>query len=250
MKVLIVEDEIYNFEALKKMILQLYPHAEVEGSVTNLVDLERAMLSQQLYDVIYCDIRLDDGICFSVLEGIEIETPIVFTTAYSEYALKAFDANAIAYLLKPIEPEALRKATDKALNMKPQHQNLAAMLESIGLTGCATHIHYLKAFAYDGLYIIDIANVSHFVTDEKKVYAMMADGSKHSINYTLEQLIQRLDPMQFFRANRQYIVARRAIHRIQTYGNRQMLIKLKAYGDVQVIVSKENVAQLSSWIEQ
>lgn len=250
MKLLIVEDEIYNFESLKKMILRLYPQADVEGPVTNLADLERAMLSQQLYDVIYCDIRLDDGICFSVLEGIEIHKPIVFTTAYSEYALKAFDANAIAYLLKPVDVEALRKATDKALNMKPQQTDIAALIESIGLKGCVTHLHYLKANTYDGLYIIDIANVNHFVIDEKKTYAMMADGSKHCINYTLEQLMQRLDPMQFFRANRQYIVARRAIHRIQTYGNRQMLIKLKSYSDVQVIVSKENVGQLNNWIEQ
>lgn len=250
MRALIVEDEIYNFESLKTMILRTYPQATIEGPVTNLVDLERAMLEQQRYDVVYCDIRLEDGLCFSVFEGIDVTTPIIFTTAYSEYALKAFDANGIAYLLKPVETEALRKATDKALSMSRGRQDFAAMLESIGMKGCATYLHYLKANTYDGAYIIDIADVSHFITDDRKSIAMMTDGQKHRIDYTLEQLTQRLDPIQFFRANRQFIVSRRAIHRIQAYGNRQMLIKLKGFADVQVVVSKETVAALNNWIEQ
>lgn len=250
MRALIVEDEIYNFEILKTMILRIYPQAEIEGPVTNLIDLERTMLDQQRYDVIYCDIRLEDGLCFSVFEGMEVTTPIIFTTAYSEYALKAFDANGIAYLLKPVETEALRKATDKALSVNRGRQDIAAMLESIGMKGCAAYLHYLKASTYDGAYIIDIAEVSHFVTDGKKSFAMMSDGTKHTINYTMEQLMQRLDPIQFFRANRQYIVSRSAIYRIQSYGNRQMLIMLNGYSDVQVLVSKERVKTLNEWIEQ
>lgn len=250
MNALIIEDEIYNFEGLKRMILRAYPQAVIDGPVTNLVDLERKMMEQQRYDVIYCDIQLEDGVCFSVFEGIEVTTPIVFTTAYSEFALKAFEANGIAYLLKPVKPDELKKATDKALSMRNDGQNIAAMLESIGMKGHAAHLHYLKANTYDGAYIIDIANVSHFVTDEKKSYAMMTDGSKHRIDYTLEQLMQRLDPMMFFRANRQYIVSRHAIHRIQAYGNRQVLLKLVGYADTLVLVSKENVSTLNSWIEQ
>lgn len=250
MRALIVEDEIYNYEILKTMILRLYSGVEIEGPVTNLIDLERAMLDQQRYDVIYCDIRLEDGVCFSVFEGIGVTTPIIFTTAYSEYALKAFDANGIAYLLKPVETEALRKATDKALSMNRGRQNIAAMLESIGMKGCASFLHYLKANTYNGAYIVDIADVNHFVTDDKKSFAMMNDGAKHTINYTIEQLMQRLDPVQFFRANRQYVISRRAIYRIQSYGNRQMLIMLNGYSEVQVLVSKERVKALNDWIEQ
>jgi len=250
MRALIVEDEIYNFEGLRKMILRAYPQAEIEGPVANLVDLERMMLNQQRYDVIYCDIRLEDGVCFSVFEGMEITTPIIFTTAYSEFALKAFYANGIAYLLKPIKHEALKKATDKALSMRNGKQDIAAMLESIGLKGNAAYLHYLRASTYDGSYIVDIAKVSHFFTDGKRSYAMMQDGGKHRIEYTLEQLMQRLDPMMFFRANRQYIVSRRAIHRIQSYGNRQVLIKLVGYSDTHVLVSRERALELNYWIEQ
>lgn len=250
MRALIIEDEIYNFEGLRRTIRKAYPLADIEGPVTNLVDLERAMLDQQRYDVIYCDIMLEDGVCFSVLEGTDVVTPVIFTTAYSEFALKAFEANGIAYLLKPVSAEALCKATEKALSMRRGSQDIAAMLESVGLAGSAAYLHYLKSNTYDGSYIIDIADVSHFVTDGKRSYAMMADGTRHHIGYTLEQLMQRLDPMMFFRANRQYVVHRQAIYRIQSYGSRQMRIRMKGYDDVQVLVSKERVLALNGWIEQ
>lgn len=250
MRALIVEDEIYNFEGLKKMILQSYPQAKIDSAVTNLIDLERTILSQSDYDVIYCDIRLEDGVCFSVFEGIDITTPIIFTTAYSEFALKAFEANGIAYLLKPVKPDALKKATDKALSMNRGTQDFAALLESIGMKGHAAHLHYLRANTYDGSYIVDIAEVSHFITDGRHSYAMMQDGSKHSIAYTLDALMQRLDPMQFFRANRQVIVSRHAIRRIRQYDGRRLVIVLSHYPDEQIFVSKENATSLNNWIEQ
>lgn len=250
MKALIVEDEIYNFEALKRMVIRAYSHAEIVGPITNIIDLEKAMTHQSDFDVVYCDIQLEDGQCFGALDKTEITVPIIFTTAYSEFALKAFEANGIAYLLKPVKADALAKATEKALSMGRGKQDIAAMLESIGLKERATYLHYLRANTFDGSYIVDVANVNHFTTDGKKTYAMMQDGAKHRIDYTLEQLMQRLDPILFFRANRQYIVNRRAIHRIQAYGNRQMQLKLMGYDGTQVLVSKENATTLNNWIEQ
>lgn len=250
MRALIVEDEIYNFNALRSMVLREYSQTEIAGPVRDLVGLERAMLEQSRYDVIYCDIRLEDGVCFSVLESIDVVTPIIFTTAYSEYALKAFEVNGIAYLLKPINREALRKATDKALSMKHNSLNIATMHESIGRKEQTSYIHYLKANTYNGSLIIDVTNVSYFMVDNKYSFAMMSNGTKHRIGYTLDGLMQRLDPMLFFRANRQYIINRNAIYRIQTYGNRQVLLKIVGYDDIRVLVSKENVSALNVWIEQ
>lgn len=250
MKALIVEDEIYNFEGLRKMILRAYPQAEIDGPVANLVDLERAMLNQQRYDVVYCDIRLEDGVCFSVFESMDVITPVIFTTAYSEFALKAFAANGIAYLLKPVKPNELKKATDKALSMGGGRQDIAAMLESMGLKGHAAHLHYLKARAVDGSYIIDVGNVSHFTLEDNGTYAMMRSGEKHKIDYSLDTLMQKLDPMMFFRANRQCVVSRNAIHRIRTWDNRRLVIKLADYPSELISVSKENAAALDRWIEQ
>lgn len=250
MKALIVEDEIYNYEGLKKMILRAYPQAEIDGPVTNLVDLERAMLEQQRYDVIYCDIRLEDGVCFSVFDVTNVTTPIIFTTAYSEFALKAFEANGIAYLLKPVKPDALKKATDKAMAMNGGNQDIASMLESIGLKGCAACIHYIKARAFDGTYIINVSEVSHFVIDDNITYAMMQNGQRHKIDYSLDTLMQRLDPMMFFRANRKCIISRNAIHRIRAWDNRRLAITLVNYPAEQILVSKDNAPALDKWIEQ
>lgn len=250
MRALIVEDEIYNFEIMKNLLLRIYPQMDIEGPVTNLIDLEKAMHNQQNYSVIYCDIRLQDGICFSILENINITTPIIFTTAYDEYALKAFETNGIAYLLKPVETAALQKATEKVLRMQRGKLEIAALLDSIGSNKHNTYLHYIKADTYDGSVIIKLKDVVCFNAGIKNSYALMAGGEKYRIKYTLEQLMQRLDSRMFFRANRQYIVNRSAINRLQSYGSRQLLIKLNHYEDVNVIVSKENVSTLNNWIEQ
>lgn len=111
-------------------------------------------------------------------------------------------------------------------------------------------LHYLKANAYDGTYIVDTAEVNYFIATDKRAEACTTDGLKHRVNYTLEQLMQRLDPIQFFRANRQFIIARKAIHRIQNYGNRQLLVQIKNFDNVQILISKESVATFYDWIEQ
>lgn len=249
MKALIVEDEIINFEGLKRIILRTYPQAEVVGPVTNLMDLEQAMMHQEQFDVVYCDIQLEDGQCFSVLEHVEVSVPLVFTTAYSEFALKAFAANALGYLLKPVKQSELQKVTDRALSLGRGNQNIEAMLRSLGLDKHPSYLHYLRAEAFDGSYIVDVEQVSHFTTCDKKSIAILTDGTTHRIGYNLEALMERLNPAMFFRANRQTIVNRRAISRIQTYGNRQLSIRLSNPDFEPVIVSRENAAALNDWIE-
>lgn len=250
MKVLIVEDEIYNFNSLKKMILSEYPQVEIDGPVTNLIDLNCSMQNQSYYDIIYCDICLEDGICFSVFEQMEVTVPIIFTTAYSEFSLRAFDANGIGYLLKPIDSQKLRKATDKALSMKTDYSNMAVIVKNFLQNGSNSYLHYIRATTHNGIYIINLTDVSHFVVGERYTYALLTNGTKHRIDYTLDILMQRLNPIMFFRANRQYIVCRQAISLIENYGNRQVLLKLKGYDDVKILISKEKVPVLNRWIEQ
>lgn len=250
MRVLIIEDEIYTFNDLRSMILELYPAAEVDGPVTNLTDMEERMLSQHSYDIIFADIRLEDGICVSVFERIEVTTPVIFTTAYSDFALKAFETNGIAYLLKPVMTADLKKAMGKALALKRGEQNLAAMLSDIGLHPTATNLRYLKAKTYDGSIIISLNDVNHFVLDGNSVCAIMNNGERHRIDYTLDKLMARLDPLMFFRANRQYIISRSAVSRIRYWDNRKLVVKLRVYENVQIIVSKQRASALDKWIEQ
>ena len=232
------------------MLATAYPRMEIDGPVTNLVDMKQILLNSTDYDVIYCDIQLEDDTCFSVLEDIDITTPIIFTTAYNEFALKAFEVNGIDYLLKPIAPKKLHAATRKALTFGRGRQDIAAMLDSLGLKTKHKYLHYIKGYTFDGSYIINTTDVNHFIINEKKAYAMMNDGTRQLIEYTLDQLMQRLDPIMFFRANHQYIVNRNSIHRIQTWGNRQVLLKLTGFENEQIIVNKEKIKALNDWIEQ
>lgn len=134
--------------------------------------------------------------------------------------------------------------------MKFNNQNIVAMLESIGMKGKTSFVRFLKANTYDGALIINVTDVNCFMVDGKSTFAMMSNGTKNRIGYTLDGLMQRLDPMQFFRANRQFIVNRNAIYRIRNYGIRQVLLKIAGYDDIQVLVSKENIPVLNAWIEQ
>lgn len=250
MKVLIVEDEIYVFKALRCMIQDEYPSAEIYGPIIDLIGLKQAMSEQSNYDVIYCDIRLEDGICFSVLDKIDVTTPMIFTTSYREYALEAFEANGIAYLLKPVNRQSLRKATDKAMSLTHGSLHNPESGEKRKRCEALPFMHYLKAEAYNGSLIINVVDVYIFMTDGKHSLAMMSNGTKYRIAYSLDKLMYRLNPMMFFRANRQYIINRNAIHRIQNYGNRQLVLSITNNDDIQVLVSKEKVALLYSWIEQ
>lgn len=250
MRALIVEDERYSFEYLRNLIQDAYPQMEIEGPVTNLIDLERVMYNQHNYDVVYCDIQLEDGVCFSVLDHMDVTIPVIFTTAYSEYALNAFKANGIAYLLKPVIGEDLRKATEKALSMLRQPLDISAVVASLGLKRQVPFLHYLKAETYNGSLIIDVSDVVCFMAGTKNSYAIRADGVRLRVNYALEKLMQRLDPLMFYRANRQFIINRQSISLIEAYGNRQLLVKFKNPEDLQVVISKENVSLFNKWIEQ
>lgn len=249
MKVLIIEDEIYNFEDLKDMLIQLYPQIHVYGPVTNIIDLEQTLHKEKAFDIIFADIRLEDGLCFSVFEKTEVKTPIIFTTAYDEFALNAFKANGIAYLLKPIMKNELEKATHKALLLNRGEQDLRGMLTSLGFSIPAPYLHHIKAKTFDGIYVINVAQVNHFTLVGDHVFAMMMDGNKHRIPYSLDILMDKLDPNMFFRANRQYIINREAISRIRNYDNRKTIVTLTSYQDVTILISKSTSSLLDKWIE-
>lgn len=230
--------------------MTLYPTAEIAGPVTNLKDLAREMLAQSRYDVIYCDVQLADGDCFSVLADVEVTTPIVFTTGYAQYANEAFHVDGIDYLLKPIKPELLRKATAKALSLGKHWRDKIAPSGDLQKGECKGCLHFLKDQVYDGLRIIDLSHVILFETGKGYAHVLMDDGTTRRVNYSLAQLMRRLDTREFFRANRQYIVSRHAIQHVRTYGNRQMRLMLTGHEVKKVIISKERVAEFNHWIEQ
>lgn len=251
MKVLIIEDEYYSFENLSAYLLKLYPKAEIAQQITNIEQMHDALMNQDDYDIIFSDIRLDDGLCFEALKDVEITRPIIFTTAYDEYALKAFQTGGISYLLKPIEQDKLKKAIEKALQLNRGGQDMNELLQFYGIQKNDSYATRLLVNSFDGSCIIQISNINHIAFEESKVMAYMNDGSHYILNdKTLDAVIFRLNPNEFFRANRQYIIHINAIKKIHTWFRQTEVVEMRGYEKIRINISKEKVSAFHNWIEQ
>lgn len=251
MRILIVEDESYNYKNLAASLLRVVPEAEIEGPVTDVVTLRKVLQRQGEYDMIFCDIRLDDGLCFDALSEVSVGPPLIFTTAYDEYALQAFRAGGISYLLKPIEPDELKQAVDKARQMKRGEQNISGLLELYGMQRAGSYAQRILVNQFDGMQILPVDRISHIAFEAGRVVAYLTDGTSLPLaDKTLDAILSRLDPASFFRANRQHIVRIDAIRRIHTWFRQTENIEMKGYADLRIKVSKEMVPAFHAWIER
>lgn len=251
MKVLIIEDERYSFENLSAYLLKLYHKAEIVQQVTSIEQMHDALMNQDDYDIIFSDIRLDDGLCFEALKDVEITRPIIFTTAYDEYALKAFQVGGISYLLKPIEQDKLKKAIEKALQLNRGGQDINELLQFYGIQKNEGYASRLLVNSFDGSSIIQVSDINHIVFEKSKVVAYMNDGSCHILNdKTLDAVILRLNPTDFFRANRQYIIRISAIKKIHTWFRQTEVVEMCGYEKIRISMSKEKVSVFHNLIER
>jgi DNA-binding LytR/AlgR family response regulator len=249
MKCLIVEDEKVAAERLKKLILDYDPGIvilDVTQSITKSVEWFNTHAEP---DLVFMDIQLSDGLSFEIFEQIESKFPVIFTTAYDEYALRAFKHNSIDYLLKPISPEELKTAIDKFRAQKsgtyPQHV-FDSMLQSM------TQKYKSKFLIKVGehLRVIPIVDVQCFYSMEKAVFLQNRQGRDYAVNYSLDQLEELLDPEKFYRVNRKYIIAFNSIKDIISYSNSRLLLQLENNNSDDLIVSRERVQKFRQWLEE
>lgn len=255
MRILIIEDEERSFSRMKRLLLNIDGTFDICGPITNVTDTVEALkraTGENAFDIIFADIRLDDGDVFDAFLQVPPQVPVVFTTAYNEYALEAFRSNGIAYLQKPIVPQELGEAVDKARKLAANdtwRQDFSAMFDSLGLKKQSFREHFLIQ-NHDGYTILDVQDISHIATENGITRAFLHNGRSTAIDYTLNDVEKQLDPSKFFRANRQYIISIDAIDRLHFQFNYKLSVKLKAYPDVSIIVSKEKSTQLKEWIDR
>lgn len=253
MKILIIEDEERSFMRLKRLLENIDGKIEICGPTTSVSDTVGVLSRQDgHYDIIFADIRLEDGDVFDVFLQVQPTAPIIFTTAYNEYALEAFRSNGIAYLLKPIVPAELQEALDKAKKLVADNAPLvdySGLLASLGLERKDYREHFLVQ-TYDGYTVLSVREVSHFFTENGITQAYLHNGKSIRLNSSLNDIEEKLDPKYFFRASRQYIVGVDSIDRIFFHFNHKLAVKLKAYPNVDIIVSKERAALLKEWIDR
>ena len=204
-------------------------------------------------DLIFLDIQLSDGLSFEIFESIDIQSAVIFTTAFDEYALQAFKLNSIDYLLKPIDADDLEKAVKKYINRIPKQQTVTLDFNDIKkLLINPIDRDYKKRFSVkvgQHLKLINIEDIECFYSENKGTYVFTSEGRNYLLDTTLELLEQELEPQFFFRINRKFFVNINAIKDMVSYTNSRLQIKLNRYNDDEVIVARERVKDFKIWLE-
>jgi DNA-binding LytR/AlgR family response regulator len=248
MKALIVEDEILASKHLKQVLDEAGDISVITvlESVTETIDWFK---KNPQPDIVFLDIHLADGIAFEIFKHINITCPIIFTTAYDEYALKAFKVNSIDYLLKPIELSDMQVAIKKLKGLTGS-ENLKTALNNL-ITSYGKTSKYKKHFLIpskgDKLIPVQTSDLACFYIDAGNVKAISIDGKTYKFDYTLDELTDLLDPELFFRANRQHIISRAAIKDIDLWFNSRLSVNLKIAVPEKIVISKARIPDFKKW---
>lgn len=247
MKVLIVEDETAAYDSLVEILKEIDPAIGILGNTESVSQTVDWLHTNPDPDLILMDIHLSDGSAFLIFEQTVVEVPVIFTTAYDEYAIDAFKVNSIDYLLKPIKSEELKRALHKF--NKWTRSEVAQYLS--GIAQLAPAPRYKDKFLIadkNTLLPIDLKDVSFFYTTDKNTRIHLKGGNSYSYAKTLEQIFASLDPALFFRANKQYIIARDSVKNITIWYDSRLFITLDTDVPERIYISKNRAAEFKEWI--
>ena len=251
MKILIIEDEQSSAGRLKRM---LEGEHEIVGVCASNAEVKDFFGDESHTDVdlILSDIQLGDGLSFESLKTVPTAIPVIFTTAFDQYAVQAFQFNSLDYLLKPIDSEELQAALAKVkpvINSPSTTDAIAQLLASVKSQTIRYRERFLIPHRADEYLIIPVSDVSHITIRDGVVRMCTLDGKTHALNMTLEEAESQLDPQRFMRVNRQFIVSAAAVSKLSTYFLGKMRIHVAAFPDVEIIVSKDKVATVKRWLD-
>ena len=250
MNIIIIEDEKPAARLLQRKIEKL--GLEVNQMLHSVEEAVSWFRSHKHPDLIFLDIQLSDGLSFEIFEQIDIKSAIIFTTAFDEYALRAFKLNSIDYLLKPIDEEELSIAITKFKNQLQKSSVSSFDFEMIKKMLLGTESkEYKKRFSVkigQQLKVIPIDEVECFYSENKGTYLHTFENRNYLLDVTLEQIEAELDPKGFYRVSRKFIIPMKAIREIQVYSNSRLKVILPSYKDDEVVVSREKVSDFKSWI--
>tara|TARA_B100001094_G_C18174046_1_gene796848 strand:+ start:1305 stop:2066 length:762 start_codon:yes stop_codon:yes gene_type:complete len=253
MRILIIEDEIPAARRLEKLISECRPEAHIIDVIDTVEDALEWFNENNEPDLVISDIQLADGVSFEIFEQIELDCPIVFATAYDQYAIKAFELNSIDYLLKPFNKETLMKSFDKFDKTIPSNSSLKELEISSLMQNLSNENVYKQRFLIskgDSLIPVATSQISYIYTEDKAVLIKTNDNKNYFINYSLDDLEAQLNPNQFFRLNRQFITNINAITKISQYFNGKLKIELSPEQESEVIVSRAKTPIFKNWLEQ
>jgi two-component system, LytTR family, response regulator LytT len=253
MNILVIEDEIEATKNILWLLQKTEPSAIVVGTIETVSEGIEWLKNNPQPDLIISDIQLADGISFEIFDEVKVQCPIIFATAYNEYALKAFEVHSIDYLLKPIDEKAIIKAFEKYKTLKiNSFEYISEKIGNIFRQNPTTEPSYRKSFLVryrEKMLPIKTESFTCSQTKEGLVYGKTMDDKSYVIENTLEELELQLPPNNFFRANRQFIVSRESIVEIEFYFNGRLLLKTNPVSSENILISKERVPVFKKWFE-
>ncbi|CAM4038323.1 two component transcriptional regulator, LytTR family [Pedobacter westerhofensis] len=247
MRVLIVEDETAAYESLVEILREIDPRIEIAANTESVSQTVSWLKINPLPDLIIMDIHLSDGSAFLIFEYMVVDVPIIFTTAYDQYAIAAFKVNSIDYLLKPIKTSELQRALSKF--GKWTKIDIVAYLSKVSqFTSGRNYKDKILIPVKDKLLPVQVKQISYFYTSDKNTSVCLRDGSQFIYFSTLDQIFSSLNPADFYRANKQYIVARHDVKDITIWFDSRLLLTLDTAVPEPIYISKNKAADFKAWI--
>ncbi len=250
MKVFIIEDEIIAAQNLASMIKEIDSNIDIVGSAGSIEDAVE-WLTKRSADLIFMDIHLSDGLSLSIFDIIEVSTPVIFTTAFDKYAVKAFKFNSVDYLLKPIRRTELADALSKFKKLRPiTHMDLNKIISEIRPKGGEYKERFLIQIG-DLIKKVEEEQIAYFYASDKVVYLRTKEGNTFPIDYSLDKLEEILDPAKYYRINRKFIVKMSSISNMVAYSRGRVKLDLspKTEESMEAIVSIDRSAMFKKWMD-
>jgi len=256
MNVFIIEDEVLAAKLLVRLLNELDQDIRVVGQADNIKDAVAWFEENPHPDLVFSDIELTDGQSFEIFEQVEVASPVIFTTAYDDFALKAYKANAIDYLVKPIEIDALERALDKYHRLKTKlienraEEVLHTVLSSNGRGNVGRYKSRFLVKMGERLVSLTNDQIAYFLSEDKLVFLITKENKKYPVDFTLDELDHTIDPNVFFRLNRQVIAHIDSINTIHSYFNGKLKISVKPPLDKETLVSREKAGSFKEWLDR
>ncbi len=262
MNIIIIEDEARTARQLERMLHKYDPALHIMAQLPSVKEAV-AWFNQHgngqpgsgqasLPDLIFMDIHLEDGLAFSIFEQTPLTLPVIFTTAYEEYMIKAFKVNSIDYLLKPVEYDELVAALEKFSHLRQQPQpaspDLNALLALIRKPPEPAYKERFMVSLGTKIRSVEVGDVAYFFSEEKATFLVTSEGLLLPVDYSLDQVAGMLNPTRFFRANRQFLVARPAIQTIHAYSAGKLKLDLLPVSRHEVFVSLSRITEFKDWL--
>lgn len=258
MNILIVEDEDLAVRKLQKTLAAVDSNAVVTGVAGSIKETINWLENNACPDLILMDIELSDGQSFEIFSSINVKSPVIFTTSYDEYALKAFKVNSIDYLLKPVQKEDLAAALQKFRELKAVYAGGTDSSHAVNIDGLLKELQqklqpasFRKRFLVkhgQKLVSVEIEEIAYFFSDGRLNFFKTFDNRKFIVDYTMDELAEMLDPDAYFRVSRSFYLSAKSIEKIDDYFGNRLVLGLKPAVDKEALVSREKVADFKKWL--